>query len=340
MNPDFEIVKQAREWLKSQSELRTTEKIRTPSPATVEGYRLEMVRLAKTGDPWRAAADTTKKATFFRRRAAILHFCREVVSAQLKAQDDLQRGNGLLDPAKKAAWLKHVDGLKNALNLAQKAPDQPPMEVVERRETKRKNLWKLPENWRELLVERMPKHRAEAAVCALSGCRPVELERGGVLVSVRNGVLKLRIGGAKVGENSGQEWRELSWKLPSSNPLAILVGRLALEKGGELLVRTASAKAFSGAMRSAGRRAFPDFSEEITPYTMRHQASSDMKAAGLGDEISAALGHSAADTRGSYGSFELGRGSMAADSVDAARSIKHKLFEPQKPRQGPSMRMP
>ena len=69
-----------------------------------------------------------------------------------------------------------------------------------------------------------------------------------------------------------------------------------------------------------------------------HQVASELKAADLGDEISAALGHAAADTRGSYGSFEFGRGSMAPDSVEAARSIKHKLFEPQKPRSGPALR--
>jgi integrase len=334
LNQYFDVVKQARIWLKSQVEVRTTEKTRVPSETTVKGYRLEMVRLAKSGDPWKAAADTTKKATFFRRRAAILHFCRERVSAHLKAQDDLQRGNGLLDPVRKEAWLKEVASLKNALNLAEKAPDGPPMEKVERRETKRKDLWKLPESWREVMVDRMPKYRAAVAVSALSGCRPVELERGGVVVSVRDGVLKLRIGGAKIGEHSGQEWRELSWKLPSNNPLAIIVGRMALENKGEMLVKIDSSKAFSGAMRSAGRRAFPGFSEEITPYSMRHQASSDMKAAGLGDEVSAALGHSASDTKGSYGSFELGNGAMAPDQVEAARSIKHKLFEPQRPRVG------
>jgi len=335
LNPDFEIVKQAREWLKSQSELRTTEKIRTPSPATVEGYRLEMVRLAKTGDPWRAAADTTKKATYFKRRAAILHFCRERVSVLLKAQDDLQRGNGLLDPVRKETWLKEVASLKNALNLALKTPDEPPMVKVERRETKRKDLWKLPENWREMLVERMPNYRLAVAVSALSGCRPVEIERGDVTVFLRNGLLTVRIGGAKMGENSGQEWRELTWKMPSTNPLAVLVGRMAWEKGGGMLVEIPSAKAFSGAMRSAGRRAFPGFPEEITPYSMRHQVASDMKAADLGDEISSALGHSAADTRGSYGAFEFGNGSMAPDRVEAARPIKHKLFEPQRPRAGP-----
>lgn len=327
---------QAREWLKSQSEMRTLDKIRVPAASTVEGYRREMVRLEKAGDPWKAAADTTKVATFFRRRAAILHTCRDRVAAGLKAQDDLQRNKGLLDPVQKAAWLVEVAALKNVLNLAQAAPDESPIEHVQRRETKRKGLSKLPENWRELLVKRMPSYKAAVAVCALSGCRPVELERGGVAVSVVGGVLKLRISGAKVGDQSGQEWRELVWKLPSVNPLAVIVAMMAMKNGGELLAKVADARAFSGAMRSAGRRAFPGFSEEITPYSMRHQVASDLKAAGLGDEISAALGHSASDTKGSYGSFELGYGGMAPDRVEAARSIKHKVFEPQKPRARPT----
>jgi integrase len=109
---------------------------------------------------------------------------------------------------------------------------------------------------------------------------------------------------------------------------------MALEKGGQLFVKIESAKAFSGAVRSAGRRAFPGFSQEITPYSMRHQMASDMKAADLGDEISQALGHSASDTKGSYGSFELGNGLMAPDHVAAARSIKHKLLESHKLRVG------
>lgn len=337
MEPNFEVVKQAREWLKSQSEVRANEKTRVPSAATISGYKREMVRLANSGDPWKAAANTNKKSTFFKRRAAILHCCRESVSAGLKAQDLMQRDKGLLDPVKKAAWLLQVASLKNALDLALKVPEGAPEQPFEKRETKRKDLWKLPPNWCESLIERMPNYRAQVAISALSGCRPWELEAG-VAVSVSDGVLKLRISGAKVGVHSGQEWREIAWKLPTSNPLAVIVARMALENGGQLLVKTANAKAFSGAMRSAGRRAFPNFPHTITPYSLRHQVASDMKAADLGDEISKALGHSAANTRGSYGSAELGSASRAPDAVEAARSIKHKLFEPQKPRSGPALR--
>lgn len=337
MEQQFEVVKQAREWLKSQSEVRATEKTRVPSAATIEGYKREMTRLAKSSDPWKAASDTSKKSTFFKRRAAILHCCRESISASLKAQDLLQRDKGLLDPAKKAAWLLQIAGLKNSLNLALKAPEGAPDQLFEKRETKRKDLWKLPANWCELLIERMPNYRAQVAISALCGCRPWELEAG-IAVSVSDGVLKLRISGAKVGQHSGQEWREITWKLPTMNPLAVMVAQMALKNGGQLLVKTANARAFSGAMRSAGRRAFPGFSHTITPYSLRHQVASDMKAADLGDEISKALGHSSANTRGSYGSAEFGSASRAPDAVEAARSIKQKLFQPEKPRL--SMRAP
>lgn len=322
MKAQFEVVKAARSWLKDQTEIRTAEQIKVPSVKTVELYRREMVRLAKTGDPWQAAADTTKKATFFVRRAAILHFCRENIEARLKSQDQLQRG-GFVDLAKKDAWLVEVKALRNALTLAKKAPIEPPMHLVQPRETKRKDLYKLPENWRETIISRMPRYEKAATISALCGCRPAELVAG-VEVFVQAGQLVVRIQGAKVGPSSGQEWREMRWDLPSTNPLAIAAGRFALKNGGQITVKTPDAKAFSGAMREAGRRAFPDFKKTITPYSMRHQVASDLKASALpGDKISQALGHAVSATKGSYGEWGAGTGTMAPDAVTAARPIKN-----------------
>ena len=320
-NPHFEVVKLARTWLKGQVETRTTERTATPSTKTVELYRREMVRLLGTGDPWQAAADTQKKATFFVRRAAIMHFCRDIIERGLRAQDQIQRG-GLDDPAQKEAWVAQVMALKNALNLAEKAPAEPPVHLVKRRQTKRVDLFKLPENWREVMISRLPKYREAAAVSAISGCRPAELVKG-IEVSATDGMLKIRILGAKVSQNSGQEWRELSFGLPSANPLAVILGRIALEKGGQTVVKIDDAKAFSGAVREAGKRAFPQFGRTVTPYSFRHQVASDLKAAELGDQISAALGHLVSDTRGSYGEWGAGNGSMAPSAITAARAIKN-----------------
>ena len=78
-------------------------------------------------------------------------------------------------------------------------------------------------------------------------------------------------------------------------------------------------------MREAGKRAFPGFDRTITPYSMRHQVASDLKDAELpGEQISQALGHSASDTKGSYGEWGAGNGSMAPSSVAAARAVKIK----------------
>ena len=321
-NPHFEVVKLARTWLKGQVETRTAEGTATPSTKTVELYRREMVRLLGTGDPWQAAADTDKKATFFVRRAAILHFCRDVIERGLKAQDQLQR-KGLDDPAQKEAWVAQVKALKNALNLAEKAPSEPPSHLVKRRQTKRVGLFTLLENWREVMISRLPRYRAAAAVAAISGCRPAELVKG-IEVSVAHGSLKIRISGAKVSKNSGQEWRELSFDLPSENPLALILGRIALEEGGQTVVKIDDARAFSGAVREAGKRAFPKFGRTITPYSFRHQVASDLKAAELGDQISAALGHSVSDTRGSYGEWGAGRSDRAPNRIEAARPVKIK----------------
>lgn len=329
MGEQFEVIKEARSWLAGQVKTRADDGTCQPSAATIAGYTREMVRLAATGDPWKAAADTTKKATFFARRASILHFCRANVEEHLKAQDQLQRNNGLLDPVKKDAWMKHVKAIQGSLKLAQKVPDEVPIKKVDRRESKKKDLWKLPMEWREILAERMPKYRDAVAITALCGCRPQELVNG-VTVSVLDGELKIRILGAKVGKDSGQEWREMVWKLPSENPLAILLGRVVMQKvgvkGGQIIAKIDDPRAFSGAVRAAGRRAFPDFSHDITPYSMRHQVASDMKNAGLGDEISAALGHAVSDTRSGYGAWELGNGLMAPDRVESARPIKVKLL--------------
>lgn len=327
MEAQFVVIKEARSWLAQQVKTRADEGTRQPSATTVAGYRREMVRLAATGDPWKAAADTTKKATFFARRASILHFCRANVEEHLKAQDHLQRNNGLLDPVKKEAWMKHVKVIQGSLKLAQKAPDEVPIKKVDRRESKKKDLWKLPTEWREILAKRMPRYREAVAITALCGCRPQELANG-VTVSVLDGELKIRILGVKVGKDSGQEWRELVWKLPSENPLAILLGRVVMQKvgvkGGQIIAKIDDPRAFSGAVRAAGCRAFPGFPHAITPYSMRHQVASDMKNAGLGDDISAALGHAVSDTRSGYGAWELGCGSMAPDRIESARAVKVK----------------
>lgn len=325
MNPDFETVKQAREWLRGQVELRTSEAMSPPSDATVADYWRMMRLLSRKDAPWEAAAETTKKSTYFKRRAAILYCTREVIGKALKAQDQLQRNNGLSDPAKRAEWDKLVGSIKNAFRLVEKIPKETPLENVSRRETKRKNLGKLPKDWREQLMDRMPQYEAAMAVASLTGCRPVELKRSGAVVSFQSDELKIRVLGAKVRKNSGQEWREMTFKMPNENPIAKRLRDLVKLNEGELLVKIDSEVNFTTAIRSAGKRVFKSFPDSITAYSLRHQVGSDLKASNLSpDEVSQALGHSSGGTKSSYGIHSQGMGSMAPGKVEAQRAVKNK----------------
>ena len=60
----FEVIKAARQWLNEDAKKRETEQIRTPSATTVKEYTKEVRRLVTTGNPWKAAADTTKNPRF------------------------------------------------------------------------------------------------------------------------------------------------------------------------------------------------------------------------------------------------------------------------------------
>lgn len=340
MTPDFETVKQARAWLGSQAELRAGEGTRAPNVDSAADYRKIMARLLKTGDPWAAASNTTKKSTYFKRRAAILHCLRDVIEVRLKEQDQLQRNNGLSDPEKRAKWDEHVKALRYAMHLVGRIPDDHNIKEISPRETKRKNLSKLPVNWREKLMDRMPKYEAAMAVAALTGCRPVELKKFGAAVSFKEGKLKILILGAKLGENSGQEWREMTFDMPTDNPIAMRLGRLVLMNRDDLLVNIESEMNFTTSIRSAGRRAFPSFPDSITAYSLRHQVASDLKASDLSpDQVSQALGHSSGDTKGSYGIYSQGTGTMAPGKVEAQRPVKNKPVKPLpgviKPRNGP-----
>ena len=95
----------------------------------------------------------------------------------------------------------------------------------------------------------------------------------------------------------------------------------------EVVVQIPRAKAFSDAMRSAGKREWPSRKTSITPYCMRHQAAADMKAdEGMSSgDISAALGHCSDVTKSTYGHANMGRsGGVAPARVEAALAVKTK----------------
>lgn len=195
------------------------------------------------------------------------------------------------------------------------------------RKSKRR-LRKVPENWREILASRIVRWKTPFLVTAITGCRPVELVRGGVEISILGSDLIVTVNGAKLTDYSGQPQRTLTWSLDHPSKLVSDLVKIVQNSGGGLLVKMPSDSrraeaAFSTNIRDAAKRAFPNLSTTITPYSLRHALASDLKAAGFSKvQIAQGLGHISTDTQNTYGHTNAARGvSLAPREVSASREV-------------------
>jgi integrase len=327
MQAEYDIIRRARDLLATLPKSSANE-------STKAGYIRAMQRLFAGGRSVTtliaAAMNTRKISTWFARKAAIKHASRDLVERLLHQQDQLQRvlRSTPVDDPQWAEWRSVVRSLGQWSTLLQTVHEAPaiPKEGRKNRHSKRQDMKGLPGDWRERIVERMPNYAPAVLVAAVAGCRPDELVTG-VRMSIEGGKLVAFIQGSKSGEKSGQPWRRLYWSLDSKSALVqALVATINQEQVNEgMMVQIKNAKAFSGAMRSAGKRAWPTRSASLTPYCFRHQAAADMKASGglSSGDISAALGHLSDVTKSTYGHYSTGHaGGVAPIRVDAARPVK------------------
>lgn len=336
MREQFEVIKGARELL---STLTT----RTKNSATKQDYVDKMRRLTArrgTGETYEAivlqALKTTKRATWQANRAAMMYVWAGGIGKLLEQQDKLQNANRAAQVAggtpNKDAWIElvgKIEQITGALKLLLEA--KLPIEGRENRHTKRQDLRGLPEDWRERIVARMKKYGDQALVSAVTGCRPAELVNGVELtIDEKTGNLTALIKGAKSTDKTGQEWRRMHWPAGTDSDLVRNLVELVAKYPAGAVVRIAvdNAKAFSGAMRAAGKREWPKRKSTVTPYCMRHQAAADMKASGSmsSGDISAALGHVSDVTKSTYGHANMGRkkGGVAPARVESARPVQTK----------------
>lgn len=198
--------------------------------------------------------------------------------------------------------------------------------------SKKKDLCGLPSDWRERILARMIKYRLHFLTAAVTGCRPSEFCDGGVELLIENGQLIAQVYGKKVKSatptraSQGQPWRMLSWDLPQTGLVAILTGAVR-EAGGSLTIALADereAKNFSGAIRDAAKREWPNRKKSITAYCLRHLFSADVKSSGAASsEVAMAMGHSSDRTSQHYGSAQQrGKSSVAPNSVEAAAPVR------------------
>jgi len=153
------------------------------------------------------------------------------------------------------------------------------------------------------------KHKAALAICVLTGARPSEIAQGVEIELVKKGAtpfLKLRIKGSKVTERTGQPERILIVAIDSDAARHLV----QCVESGHSTLRTHPANLCAATIK-AGRKVFPNLKESVTPYVFRHHLASQMKAAGIAQEIIAqTLGHRATESQQAYGYAVSAKGTM------------------------------
>lgn len=316
---EYALVRELREWVKRCDRPR--------SDKTQADYERTYARMISTGA---LPEHATTRQTFYKRRAALVWATLERTKEALRNRDKSIYGT--------PEWAAAMDDLEQAQRVLRRYPPDPDRQHQEtgsaaftwsdlpqgkqgnpHSQSKRRTLSYLSRipNWRERLFGQVAeKHKAAAAVCALSGARPSEIARG-VEVTQDGDTLLLRILGAKITHSSGQPERLLRIAIDSVEARYLL----ALAEAGPVTVAT-KAQAFCAAIERAGIQAFPRARQRISPYVYRHALASSLKAEGIEPlQIAACLGHLVTASQSAYGRAVHGGRSSAVLAVRASMPV-------------------
>lgn len=272
--------------------------------------------------------DSKKKSTLRMYARSVRHVSMKMLSEILKLVDKAQREK---DWHKVERIVTHPK-FKTLCTLARMLPSDfaENWQANSPRKGKKSSLQRLPKNWRELMVaESKGQFTVPMILCMLTGCRPMEIEKG-VIVKMQKESLYVRIIGAKVTEKAGQEYRIFEL---ANHPLTdLLIQKLKFNDENAALVKVASGNSVTTHMRRLGKKLWPRRKESITVYTARHAMAAQCKQAscegGDTDLVSEVLGHVVDKTASYYGNrFQSGGLSVVPRQVKVPRDIRRKSVE-------------
>jgi integrase len=196
-----------------------------------------------------------------------------------------------------------------------------------RRNTKRRSLVGLPNNWREqmcsLVRDKYPDALSTLQVLSITGARPTELAHG-VDIVLNGGFAYFKIYGAKKGQwahgnDAGHDSRLITFDdaLPALANFSFEAGMNTITKTRlDYVIRAASAALWP---KRKGQKV-------LSAYSFRHAIAADLKASGLSPyDIAAFLGHRSEDSQLFYGSRAAGTAGGTIDfleSVEASSPIR------------------
>lgn len=330
---EYDLVRELRNWVKRCNGPRSSK--------TLADYELKYVRMCRTGF---LPEQARTRQTYYAYRAALVWATLEQIKNALRQRDKSPYGS--------AEWTAALADLEHSKQVLQRYPPDPERshhengspsfnwsDLAQNREekprtrSKRQTLSYLSHHpgWRErLFLHIAEKHKAAAAVCALTGARPSEVTRGVEVIREGN-ALMLRIHGAKLTQHSGQPERFLRVALDTIEARYLH----ALVEAGPVTVST-GAQAFCAAVERAGRRAFPHARQCLSPYVYRHAIASSLKAEGHEPErIAECLGHRATESQSAYGRAAHGGRASGVLAVHASLPVRA-THRPPPPMQQPS----
>lgn len=327
----FELIKRARRLIEGVNA--------TASASTIQQYGAAYSRMqSKNLTPEKIA--NTSRSFYYYRAAWVNHFGTAIRSA-LNEADRASRKKD------QSGWDKEIARLPSLIESLERYKPDPNRENLskgwvgewsveaEKRErsgakikshSKRARLRGLPDDWRTQMyggLKENSKYRDVVAVLSATGARPAEFEVGILIQRINDDSLRFTIQGAKTSEGKyGQA--ERSFNVKADRPeLKYLLARAAGADGS--MVVKAEAGAVSDRVRQLSKRVFPQLRSAVSAYVFRHQMAADLKASGLTDaDVSAALGHSADDTKGAYGAAQSARSTGGVTQVAGSRPVKEK----------------
>ena len=173
-------------------------------------------------------------------------------------------------------------------------------QVRVKKTSKKNDLPKLPEGWRNQLVDRAQsstRYAKAIEILHLTGCRPEELRQG--VTVTRNGQdAEIFISGAKVRARCGQKWRQVSVPMAALSPS---LQRAIRGDRGSVRVTIASTGGLRDKLRRMSRALWPR-GVVVTPYHFRHALAEDLRRDGWeSHQIAEVLGQQSAKTQRLYG---------------------------------------
>ena len=268
---------------------------------------------------------TKSKNTFYKRITALRRYFLEVGTSAMQSL--------VSDPTASAEHnIKLVARDIHELSLIMQSGFKKPKS---RRNSKRKSLNGLPEQWMEILCRYgyKSKYATPLLVLALTGCRPAELQKGVMISYIKSAdnesSLTFEIQGVKLSNSSGQTSRSISYlNLKNNSLITMLLDRLNfMQESGKHKVTVASSVNLTVEIRRIAKRLWPEHKHSITAYSFRHQFAANLKAQNFGDETSRALGHRSEKTRKHYGLAIQSRGGNDDISISASNLLKLELEE-------------